>query len=91
MLYNAPVALPTPDTTCSIIDILYHAASEGRVVKHEDMQEQFGLLCDLADNLPSQTGEDLVNAVCKLCDVVERVSFAEGVKIGFQLGKELTQ
>ena len=90
LLYNASVALPAPATMGSVLDTLYHAASEGGMVKLEDTKVQFSQLHELSTQMPPQLAEDVTNTVLEIFDVVERISFAEGVKVGFQLGKELT-
>lgn len=90
VLYNATIALSPPHTMGSVIDMLYHAASEGGMVKNEDTQEQFSRLYELSSQMPPQVADEVSNTVCEIWGAVERISFAEGVKIGFHLGKELT-
>ena len=90
VFYNKSLTRPTADPMMSVIDILYHAASESGMVSNEATQPHFTKLFALTDQLTPQIAEDILDVVCKLCDVFEHISFTEGVKTGFQLGKELT-
>ena len=90
VFYKASITLSAPTTMRSVIDTLYLAASEGGMISNEDTKEVFAQLFALTDDMPAQVANDVFDAVCKICDVYEYISFTEGVKVGFQLGKELT-
>ena len=90
VFYNTSLARPAPDTMMSVIDILYHAASENGMVPNEVTQPYFSQLLALTNQTAPEIAEDIIDTVCTICNVFEHMSFTEGVKIGFQLGKELT-
>lgn len=85
---SASTAIPASNTMLSVIDTLYYAASDNGMVPIEETQDQFSKLFDLTEQMPPEVGEEIIHTVCALCDIFEYASFTEGVKIGFQLGKE---
>lgn len=89
VFYNSCSAIPASNTMLSVIDTLYYAASDNGMVPIEETQDQFSKLFDLTEQMPPEVGEEIIHTVCALCDIFEYASFTEGVKIGFQLGKEM--
>ena len=80
---------PESTATTSVLDTLYRAASERGLVSTEATKEAFSQLFTLTGQMTPQMAEDVFHAVCKICNIYEYICFTEGVKVGYQLEKEL--
>lgn len=81
---------PAATTAESVIDVIYEACAAKELVPFHKTREQFDRLAALSADMPEQVADELSQTVSALCEIFERTSFTEGVKIGYQLGKELT-
>ena len=75
---------PTP-----LLETLYTARTESGLLSPEETRDDFDHLHKLVDGLPFTAIDDLIATVCQLCSKHERAGFFEGVKVGYQLEKEL--
>ena len=87
--FETPTEIPTPATMNSVIDTLYELCSESGMVPYNETEKHFSHLHDLLADIPPETVDKVCDVVCQICDVFEKVCFEEGVKVGYQLGKEL--
>jgi len=75
---------PTP-----LLETLYTARTESGLLSPEETRDDFDHLHKLVAGLPFTAIDDLIATVCQLCSKHERAGFFEGVKVGYQLEKEL--
>lgn len=90
VFFEMPMDRPASTTVESVIDVLYEACAAKELVPFHKTREQFDRLAVLSTDMPEQVADDLSQTVSALCEIFERTSFTEGLKIGYQLGKELT-
>ena len=90
VFFEMPMDRPASTTVESVIDVLYEACAAKELVPFHKTREQFDRLAALSADMPEQVADELSQTVSALCEIFERTSFTEGVKIGYQLGKELT-
>ena len=89
VFFEMPMDRLASTTVESVIDVLYEACAAKELVPFHKTREQFDRLAVLSTDMPEQVADDLSQTVSALCEIFERTSFTEGVKIGYQLGKEL--
>lgn len=73
----------------SILDMLYCYYHECNNTDNDTIKTDFEDLYQRMHGMPLQEMDRIVDAVCTLCREHEKAGFAEGVKVGFQLGVEI--
>ena len=89
IFFKTPSRIPSASSMDSVIDTLYAFCSESGMVPYDVTEKHFSCLYNLLDDMSPETADKVCDVIYNLCDVFERASFAEGVKVGYQLGKEL--
>ena len=75
--------------TASLLETLYNARTENGLLALEETRADFDRLYELLDDPSLESVDKTVSLVCQLCGKFERAGFFEGVKVGYQLEKEL--
>lgn len=89
LLEESPVAVPCGAE--SLISLLYDAYFETQGPSSQAIKDGYKSLHDYIKNLPTNDKENVIDIVSTLCMEHERSGFTEGVKLGFQLKKELSE
>ena len=89
LLEKTPVAIPCGAE--SLLSLLYDAYFEAQGPSSQAIKDGYTSLHDYIQNLPTNDKEEVIDLVSTLCMEHERSGFMEGVKLGFQLKKELTE
>lgn len=75
---------PTP-----LLETLYTARTESGLLALAETRADFDRLYDLLDGSTLESVDKIICLVCQMCSKFERAGFFEGVKVGYQLEKEL--
>ncbi len=73
----------------AILEMLYVAYTECNHFQPDTVRDGFGYLYDLLKELPLQSIDSVIEAVCALCSNHEHSGFIEGLKVGIRLHDEL--
>ena len=84
---NARVSQDAP--AASILETLYLSRTEQGCLPASQTREDFDRLYELLDGSTLETVDEIISTICHLCGKFERAGFFEGVKVGYQLEKEL--
>ncbi len=71
------------------LDVLWWHYSEFHKPESEDIKEDFRLVWNCIEKLPTQDRDELFAEVCCLCAEHERVAFVNGLRLGAQLMLEI--
>ena len=74
----------------SVLTLLYEAYSECNRLDDTQIKADFNELYRLMNGMELQEMDKIIYPVCKLCRDHERSGFAEGIKIGIMLARELS-
>lgn len=81
--------LQNKSSSLPVIETLYTAYSEQGLMNPDEARRDFDHLYELMDGLSDYKTDVLYTSICQLCGKHERDGFWEGVKVGYQLEKEL--
>jgi hypothetical protein len=73
----------------SVLGLLYECFNENNPYDNDEIRAGFKELYQQMNGMPLREMDQIVYPVCKLCRDHEMSGFVEGVKIGFQLAREL--
>lgn len=75
----------------SVLGMLYECHNENSPYDNEQILADFNELYQKMNGMPLREMDKIIYPVCKLCRDHEKAGFIEGIKIGIQLKRELTQ
>lgn len=75
----------------SILEMLYCRYNECNSLDTEEIKADFEKLYQQMNGMPLREMDRIVDAVCALCRDHQLSGFAEGVKVGLLLSKELNK
>ena len=75
----------------SVLGMLYECHNENSSYDNEQIRTDFNELYQQMNGMPLREMDKIIYPVCKLCRDHEKAGFIEGIKIGIQLKRELTQ
>ena len=75
----------------SVLAMLYECHNENSPYDNEQIRADFNELYQKMNGMPLREMDKIIYPVCKLCRDHEKAGFIEGIKIGIQLKRELTQ
>ena len=75
----------------SVLGMLYECHNENSSYDNEQIRADFNELYQQMNGMPLREMDKIIYPVCKLCRDHEKAGFIEGIKIGIQLQRELTQ
>ena len=78
-----------PDNAESILEVLFDAYNESSSFDNAAIKADFEELYRLMNGKSLKEIDEIIYAVCTLCRDHEKAGFAEGVKIGMSLAREL--
>lgn len=79
-----------PEKTQSVLELLYEAYMDKHNTTTEQIREDFRELNMAVQDIPLKDCDKIIDPVCALCWSHEKNGFINGVKIGMQLYRELT-
>lgn len=81
----------TPFGVESLLSLLYDAYFETQGSSSQSIKDGYKSLYSYIQKMSTQEKEAVIDLASTLCMEHERSGFIEGVKLGFQLRKELTE
>lgn len=75
----------------SVLGMLYECHNENSPYDNKQIRADFNELYQKMNGMPLREMDKIIYPVCKLCRDHEKAGFIEGIKIGIQLKRELTQ
>ena len=75
----------------SISELLYESYTEEKPIDTEEIRAGFREINQIINRLTIQENDSVFTIVCRLCSQHERQAFLEGLRVGVQLFRELTQ
>lgn len=89
MLEAVPVTVPCGAE--SLLSLLYDAYFETQGPSSQAIRDGYKSLYEYIKKLPTNDKEAVIDLVSTLCMEHERSGFIEGVRLGFQLKKEVSE
>ena len=90
---NRKIATENPvygeDGIESILEMLHFYYTRANPVNSEEIRDGFMAVRSLLEKLSSAEIDTLVDTVCDLCLKHERLAFISGIKVGFELNREI--
>ena len=90
---NRKIAAENPiygeDGIDGILEMLHFYYTQANPVNSEEIRDGFRAVRSLLEQLPSTEIDTLVDTVCDLCLKHEKLAFVAGIKVGFELNREL--
>ena len=78
-----------PDNAENILEVLFDAYNESNGFDNAAIKADFGELYRLMNGKPLKEIDEVIYAVCALCRDHEKAGFIEGIRVGYQLSKEI--
>ena len=75
----------------SILTMLYEAYSDHHPMEDAEIKAAFESLYQAMNGMELHEMDRIIYPVCTLCRTHQRSGFIEGIKVGLQLGQEITQ
>lgn len=79
-----------PNHTESILEMLFDAYNESISFDNATIEADFDELYRLMNGKPLKEIDKIIYTVCTLCRDHEKAGFAEGIKVGMSLARELS-
>lgn len=73
----------------SILEMLHFYYTQANPINSEEIWDGFKAIRSSLEKLPSGEIDSLVDTVCDLCLQHERLAFIAGIKVGFELNREI--
>ena len=89
LLEETPVTIPCGAE--NLLSLLYDAYFETQGSSSQTIKDGYKSLYDYIQKLSANDKDTVIDLVSTLCMEHERSGFTEGVKLGFQLKKELSE
>ena len=78
-----------PDNAESILEVLFDAYNESSGFDNAAIKADFEELYWLMNGKPLKEIDEIIYTVCTLCRDHEKAGFIEGIRVGYQLSKEI--
>ena len=78
-----------PDNAESILELLFDAYNESSGFDNAAIKADFEELYWLMNGKPLKEIDEIIYTVCTLCRDHEKAGFIEGIRVGYQLSKEI--
>ena len=78
-----------PDNAESILEVLFDAYNESSGFNNAAIKADFEELYQLMNGKPLKEIDEIIYTVCTLCRDHEKAGFIEGIRVGYQLSKEI--
>ena len=75
----------------SVLTLFYEAYAESNKIDDGTIKEDFNELYRLMNGMELREMDKIIYPVCTLCRDHQRSGFVEGIKVGIQLKRELTE
>ena len=78
-----------PDNAVSILEVLFDAYNESSGFDNAAIKADFEELYRLMNDKPLKEIDEIIYAVCSLCQDHEQAGFIEGIKVGMRLARKM--
>ena len=76
-------------TSQNLLDLLFDAYNDTTGLDNEAIKSDFEELYQLMNGKPLKEVDEIIYTVCTLCRDHEKAGFIEGIRVGYQLSKEI--